>query len=256
MKYVFAGEPVKEFQGIYVPTKTKIFLRGEETTLNGLIAMQDEERFKVVKKNFEEEFPVYHSLAVLATFLDLPDDPRKEVNYSSKGRHVPEKREFEPDPFLRALSYNKWRATISLLRKRYLDSSGEKWFNYTVRFKKEEHDGTGGLPLLSIERWYGYDDSAEGWTTHTEREYLLQLHKPSEGDFLGDKAKELEEILQRPYIQSAVRSGGRTGYNHTDNKGFYTLEEISKEPEVKEAVITLVKTHPTWKDKPLTLFKT
>ncbi|MEK6856997.1 MAG: hypothetical protein AABX39_00225, partial [Nanoarchaeota archaeon] len=207
----------------------------------------------------KEEFPVYHSLAVLATFLDLVDDGRKEVDYSSKGRHIPEKRG-PPQKMgnLRILRpVNSWSVNISLPRKKYAEKySDEKWFNYTARFKKEDDDGENSLPLLEIHRWYAYDDSAEGYTTHTEREYLLQLHTPSIFSFLNKTEEEFEELLNKPYIQHAVRSGGRTAYNHTDNKGFYTLEEISKEPEVKEAVITLVKTHPSWKDKPLSLFKT
>jgi hypothetical protein len=255
--YVFAEEPKKTgLDEIYVPTRTKVTLRGEELTLNGRTYTKQKDGFDLVETNFEEEFPIYHSLAVLATFLDLPDDPRKEVHYSSKGRHIPEKREKSEDQILRVIQpSNQWRNTISLLRHSHLDSSHEKWFNYTAEFKNEDDDGENGLPLLSIVRFYAYYDSAEGYTPHTEREYLIQLHVPSENDFLGEDVKRLEDILKKDYIHSAVISGGRTAYNHTDNKGFYTLEEVTKEPEVKSALITLVKTHPEWKDKPLTLFE-
>lgn len=258
MKLTYVSEPVKDFLGVYVPTKTKVILRGEEINLNGRIRTKSKETFNEFEENFEEILPIYHSLAVLATFLDLPDDPKKNVDYNSEGRHIPEKkkkRESEEDHILRFIEpCNTWSVNVSLPRKHHLDLDEERWFTYTANFEKENDDGENGLPLLKIIRWYGYDDSAEGWTTHTEREYLLQLHVPSENDFLGEDVKRLEEILKRPYIHSAVCSGGRTAYNHTDNKGFYTLEELSKEPEVKDALITLVKTHPSWKDKPLGLF--
>ena len=61
-------------------------------------------------------------------------------------------------------------------------------------------------------------------------------------------------IISGVVAASLIVNSGLAVFAQTKN--YNSSKSNTAVTEVKEAVITLVKTHPTWKDKPLTLFKT
>jgi hypothetical protein len=262
MKLVIASQPkINSLNVVSVDTRTKAILRGEEYTLKGKITTHDERSHYNSKLDFDTEFPIYHSLAVLATFLDLPDDPeRREIQYASKRRTVPqmEKPQEPPENLRLVRPADAWGVTMSLKRKSQHDDpsfacGADYWYTYIATIYGEDRSSKLNLPLLEIIRLYSYNDSAEGYSPHTERKYFMQLHDPGILSFKYND-RNLKHALEKMKGRSAVSYGGRTAYNHTDNQGFYSLGDIKKEPEVKDALTTLIKTHPRWKDKPLSLF--
>lgn len=258
MKIVEVGEEVRKnysSEGYSERRKvTQVVLRGKPITFNGKIKYNVTEFGQAKFPDFDHEFKISHSLAVLVAFLDLPDDPRDQVFYGSKERTDPDPN-YVYDPSDLFSGHNLWGITICMNRTIDPHRFSERWYKYVARMHSNKlHDWESGLPLLEIRRYWDYDDSAEGYTCHIDRRYSVQIHRPFALNF-GRDAIELRRLLSERRKKSPVSmDGSRTPYSHTDNKGFLSLEEIAKEQEVRDAVITLMRTHPVWSGRRLSLY--
>lgn len=218
---------------------------GKETcTLVGEIKFSEFDEENKNPEFLESAFTLYEAAAVLARFTDLAGYQRV--------RYYPTSREWSSRT--RVFGEEKDGLVIATMVE---DRFEERHNKFIVGFFSGAY-GELPLPLLEVRRYWVEHDPHKGSKDCCDRRYLLQIHEPSLFDILnlGPRvAYRTRKILRNNRGVKASSGFSLMIGDIPAGKRVFTLDEILKEPDVHEALKTIVNESERWKKKSLSVKK-